>query len=177
MTRAITSNKLTLLIQAIAIVAISTLGAYLLEYSGLLRTSVLGRMSSATGLPVAGAAIVLAGVAIAVATIIDSWTFTIRLNETGLEIEERLGRSQVAYANILGLKLIPAYGAGIALKDKDEWLNGFTGSAANRTKIEQISGVVRAAYGCDIAFVNKRLGCGSKAFLDLLSLRTGIAIS
>ena len=90
---------------------------------------------------------------------------------------ERLGRSQVAYANILGLKLIPAYGVGIALKDKGEWLNGFTGSDVNRARLEQISGVVSAAYGCDIAFVNKRLACGSQAFLDLLSSRTGIAIS
>ena len=177
MTREITSNKLTLLIQAIAIVTAAAVGAFMLEYSGLLRTSVLGRMSSVTGLPIAGAAVVFAGLAIAVATIIDSWTFTIRLNETGLEIDERLGRSHVAYANILGLKLIPAYGAGIALKDKGEWLNGFAGSADNRAKVEQISGVVSAAYGCDIALVNKRLGCGSKAFLELLSSRTGIAIS
>ena len=177
MTREITSNKFTLLIQALAIVAVSALGAFMLEYSGVVRTSVLGRVSEATGLPVAGAAVVLAGVAIAVATIIDSWTFTIRLNDTGLEIEERLGRSQVAYANILGLKLIPAYGAGIALKDKDAWLNGFTGTEGNRARLEQISGVVSAAYGCDLAFVNKRLGCGSKAFLDHLSSRTGIAIS
>jgi hypothetical protein len=177
MTREITSNKIALLIQASAIVMASALAATVLEYSGLLRTSVLGRVSAAIGLPVAGTAIALVGVAIAVATIVDSWTFTIRLNETGLEIEERLGRSQVAYANILGLKLIPAYGAGIALKDKDEWLNGFTGTAGNRAKVEQISGVVSAAYGCDVLFVNKRLGCGSKAFLDHLSSRTGIAIS
>lgn len=177
MTHEITSNKGVLLFQAIAIVVASALGAALLEYSGLVRTSVLGRVSAGAGLPIAGAAIVLIGLATAVATVVDSWGFTIRLDDTGLEIVERLGRSRVAYANVVGLKVLPAYGVGIALKDKDEWLNGFTGTAANRAKLEQISGVVTAAYGCDIAFVNKRLGCGGKAFLDMLSSRTGIAVA
>lgn len=143
----------------------------------MLRTSVLGRLSAGAGLPIAGAAVVFIGVAIAAATVIDSWGFTVRFNDTGLEIVERLGRSHVAYANIVALKVIPAYGVGIALKDKDEWLNGFTGTAANRSKLEQISGVVAAAYGCDIAFVNKRLGCGGKAFLDMLSSRTGLTVA
>jgi hypothetical protein len=41
----------------------------------------------------------------------------------------------------------------------------------------KISGVLAATYGCDIAFVNKRLKCGSTAFLDLLSSKTGLPVS
>jgi hypothetical protein len=177
MTHEIASNKTAIILQAAAIVVVCALAGAALEYSGFLRTSVLGRLTATVGVPVVGLAIGLVGVAIAVATTIDSWSFRVRLNESGLEIVERTGRSQVRYSNIAGLKLIPAYGAGIALKDKDEWLNAFAGTPASRDKVARISGVLAATYGCEIAFVNKRLRCGSNAFLEMLSQKTGVAVS
>ena len=177
MTHEIASNKTAIILQAAAIVVVSALAGAALEYSGLLRTSVLGRLAATVGLPVVGLAIGLIGVAIAVATTMDSWSFRVRLNESALEIVDRGARSQVRYSNIAGLKLIPAYGAGIALKDKDEWLSAFAGSTASRDKVERISGVLAATYGCEIAFVNKRLRCGSKAFLEMLSQKSGIAVT
>lgn len=177
MTCEITSNKVVIIAQSLAIFTAFTAAAVVLEYSGLLRTSILGRLSQGIGLPVAGAALVLVGVSIAVASAIDSWAFSVRVDEDGLQIVDRLGTSHVRYSNIEALKLIPAYGAGIALKDKDEWLSGFVGSDGDRVKAAQISGVVSGAYGCDIAFVNKRLKCGSKAFLELVSAKTGVAVS
>jgi hypothetical protein len=176
-TQEIRSNKVAIVGQSLAIfIACAGTGAAL-EYFDLLETSPLGRLSATLGLPVGGAALGFVGFTIAIATAIDNWAFSVRVGETGLEIVERLGKTQIRYANIEALKLIPAYGAGIALKDKNEWLNAFAGSVSNREKLARISAVLAATYGCDIAFVNKRLKCGSQAFLDLLSLKTGLPIS
>lgn len=177
MPREITSNKIMILTQSLAIVVACGLGGMLLESSGLLRTSLLGRMSVTRGLPVVGVAVFLVGLFVAAASALDHWSFVVRFTDTGLDIVDRLGTSHVRYDNVHALKGIPAYGAGIVLKDKNEWLDAFDGSAENRAKLEGISGVISTGFGCDIAFVNKRLGCGSKAFLEMLSAKTGLAVS
>jgi hypothetical protein len=176
-TQEITSNKLAIVAQSAAILLVFAAGGAAVEYLDVFDSSILGRLSTTVGLPVAGTALGLVGLAIAITTAIDSWAFRIVASDTGLEIVERLGTTRVRYENIDSLKLIPAYGAGIALKDKDEWLNGFVGRVENRDKLAKISGVLSAAYDCDIAFVNKRLKCGSQAFLDLLSSKTGLPVS
>jgi hypothetical protein len=176
-TREITSNKAAIIVQAAAIVVVFALIAAGVEYSGLLRSSLLGRLSATVGLPVAGLAVGLVGVLIAWMTTVDSWNFRARIGDTGLEIVEHLGRTRVQYSNIAALKVIPAYGAGIALNDKEEWLSSFAGRDSDRAKLDRISGVLAVQYGCEVAFVNKRLRCGSRKFLELLSEKTGIAVS
>jgi hypothetical protein len=176
-TQEITSNKLAIVGQSLAMFAVFAVGGITVEYLDLFESSVLGRLSASSGLPLAGIALGLVGLAIAVTMAIDSWSFKLVAGDTGIEIVERLGKTRVRYDNIEALTLIPAYGAGIALKDKNEWLNAFAGSASNRDKLARISAVLSGAYGCDIAFVNKRLQCGSKAFLDLLSAKTGLPVS
>jgi predicted ABC-type exoprotein transport system permease subunit len=71
MTHEIGSNKVAIITQGVAIVIAFALGAAVLEYSGLLQTSALGRMAAATRLPVVGVAVFLVGLAIAVATAVE----------------------------------------------------------------------------------------------------------
>jgi hypothetical protein len=176
-TQEITSNKLAIVGQSLAVFVGFGMGGIAVEYLDVFESSVLGRLAVSSGVPVAGIAVGFVGLAIAVTTAIDSWSFRIVAGDTGIELVERLGKTRARYTNIESLTLIPAYGAGIALKDRNEWLNGFVGRADNREKLVKISGVLSATYGCDIAFVNKRLKCGTQAFLDLLSSKTGLPVS
>src|SRR5262245_975433 len=95
----ITSNRLAIVGQSLAIIVAGVAAGWALEYFDVLDTSPLGRLSSAVGLPVVGATVCLVGLAIAIATAVDSWTFSVRVGDTGIEIVERLGTTTVRYAN------------------------------------------------------------------------------
>ena len=84
----ITSNKLAIVGQSLALFAVFAVGGIAVEYLDLFGSSVLGRASASSGLPLAGIALGLIGLAIAATMAIDSWSFKVVAGDTGPKKED-----------------------------------------------------------------------------------------
>jgi hypothetical protein len=80
-------------------------------------------------------------------------------------IRDNLGLTRVHYDNISEAKLIPLFGAGIALKDTDRWLDTFQGKPSSLQKLRKISGITKDACGCEVCIAKKRLDIGPEKFV------------
>jgi hypothetical protein len=153
-----------------AVIALGGLVAgEMLELSGLLSSSAIGKLAAAAGVPLVAAGI--GGIAIVVGIVVvrDSWNHRIVLGRYGLSVTDRLGRYVVPYGDITSVKGVPLGGAVVRFRDLESWLATAEGSHdIRRCTAARIS----SDYGGHIWFYDKQLALGAGAFIDLLRERT-----
>jgi len=111
------------------------------------------------------------GLCVAVTILKDSWSFRISFEGDHLLMQDNLGITRLHYDNISEAKIIPAFGAGIALKDTSRWLGTFEGKPSNLQKLRKVSGFTKGAYGCEVCITKKRLDIGPEKFVQEVTAR------
>jgi hypothetical protein len=164
----IRSKRGKLAAQAITIVGIGVGVGVVLQATGLLSSSILGKLAADTGLPMV--ALAASGVAIALAIIMvrDSWRSTITLDASGVLVRDHLGSYRLAYTDIERVKSVPLGGVILSLRDPQQWLAAATGNRAIRRKTAEVT---RVHYGGDVWFYDKHLDVGASRFIEMLEAR------
>ena len=102
----------------VAVVAGIGLGAGgVLQSTGLLASSALGKLGAGTGLPVVALAVSGVAIALAVVMVRDSWSRTITLEATEMTVRDNLGSYRLPYANIERVKAVPSGGVVLTIRD------------------------------------------------------------
>jgi hypothetical protein len=169
----IRGNRVRLLIQATLIVAAGAAAGFALQGWDAIGRSALGRLDNLVPIPLIFAVVAGVAVAIAVAIVKDGWSHRVDLRARDFQIDTGRGVLTVPYASVAVVRPLPAYGAGIGLRDPDGWLEQVGADPAAPPRQRQISEVYRNAWGVDIAILQKNLDIDAKQFVELLQERTG----
>lgn len=154
---------------AISIVAGIAVGV-LLQSSGVLSSSVLGKMADATGLPIIAVVITAVATAIGVTLIKDNWNRSIVLEKTAMRVRDNLGEYTVPYSNIDEVKAVALGGVVLRLKDPEPWLQSASG---NRGVREATAELLQREYGGHVIFYDRHLSTGAARFVQLIEQRIG----
>ncbi len=171
--RVVRAPKDALLVRAAATFLGATLVGLILERTGIVASSPLGRLDEAFGAPV----VLLTGAAVGALTAIillrDGLRHELRFEDDALVVTNAMGRSRVLFDNIasVGHTLL---GPGIALKDVGAWLGTFEGSPAAKRKQERIASFTASKTGCELAFSRRLLDVPPAELLAELRARAGL---
>jgi len=165
----ITAKRWKLAVQVTVIALCGLLVGGMLEFSGLLSSSAIGKLGAAMGVPLV--LVGLGGIAIAIGIVVirDSWNHRIVLGRNGVRVTDGLGRYVVPYSNITSVKGVPLGGAVVQFRDLESWLATTEGSQDIRRRT---AATISSQYGGHVWFYDKHLSVGATAFVDLLRERT-----
>jgi hypothetical protein len=166
----IRSKRSLLFGQAILALAVAAMAGWLMQSWSLLRSSLLGKLSVSTGLPVIAGVVWVLSTAVIATVLWDHWNFRIQVLDDHLLVCDRLGTTKIRYDNIERTQKV-AFGAGIALKDPAKWAESFVGKQSGFDKLCKNSAVFKSVYGCDLCIKAVRLDIGVDRFLALLNDR------
>ncbi len=164
----IRSSRGRLLVQAALLLAATGFGVWLVEQWAVLRPGILGRVIPLLGLSLLGA--LWAGLGLLATWVIfdANRKHRIILAADHLTIRDVLGSYRIPYAVIAGVRRIQFFGAGIALRDAEPWLESLDPEQVRVAKRRRVSEITRSAYGCDVCIDEKNLEGGSAGFVQLL---------
>jgi hypothetical protein len=165
-------NRFRLLVQALLILAAGIGAGWFLQSWDPISRSLVGRLDALVPGPLV--LVALAGVAIAIAFVLikESWTHVVELRAEEIYIRTGQGSLTVPYAAIAMVKILPAYGVGIALREPDAWLERIAATPGSPPAQRGISEVLRKAWGVDIGILKKNLDVDAQTFVDMLERRT-----
>jgi len=165
----ITAKRWKLAVQVTVIALCGLLVGGMLEFSGLLSRSAIGKLGATTGVPLVVVSLGAIAIAIGIVVVRDSWNHRIVLGRTGIRVTDGLGRYVVPYRNITSVKGVPLGGAVVEFRDVESWLATAEGSQDIRRRT---AALITSQYGGHVWFYDKHLSVGASAFIALLRERT-----
>jgi hypothetical protein len=167
----IRGNRVRLVLQALVMLAAGIGAGWFLQDWDPISRSLIGRVDALVPVPLVLVAVAGVAVAIAFALIKESWTHVVELRAQEVCIRTGQGTLTVPYSAIAMVKILPAYGVGIALREPDGWLERIAGTPGAPPAQRQISEMLRKAWGVDIGIVQKNLDVTAETFVEMLERR------
>jgi hypothetical protein len=165
----IAAKRWKLAVQVVAIVLCGLVAGGMLEFSGLLSSSAIGKLGAATGVPLVLGGLGAIAIAVGIMVVRDSWNHHIVLGRNAVRVTDGLGRYVVPYGNITSVKGVPLGGAVVEFRDLESWLATAEGSQDIRRRT---AALISSQYGGHVLFYDKHLSLGASAFIALLRERT-----
>jgi hypothetical protein len=171
--RVVRAPRDALLLRAATLFAASTVVGWVLERTGVLGSSLLGRLDEATGAPVLLLAAVGVGTIVALVLLKDGLRHEVRFEADALVVTTAQGRTRVRYDNVASAGYT-VVGPGIALKDTGAWLATFEGSASGRRKTERVAATAARLTGCELAIGRRLLDVEPAEVVAEIRARAGL---
>lgn len=173
----IRANTPRLIRQTVLIVAAGAGAGWLLQNWEPISRSLIGRLDGELPIPLVLVVVTVVAAAIAIAGARDSWSHAVELRAQDIQIRSRRGSLTIPYSEIALVKTVPAYGAGIALRDPEAWLTRVVATPGSPPGQRQVSEVMRNAWGVDVGIEQKNLNVDAARFVEMLQERTGPMLS